>query len=114
MATRKLNKAEWQAFFDGLSHVLGPKQVEVEVLSLGLGDQIEAGWLPLVGLVYSPKDDTVEVALDGLYHLIKQPREIYVVEEEAGELLAIEVITADGVRQIVRLKDPLMLPAPQH
>jgi hypothetical protein len=114
MATHKLDKTQWKAFFDGLSEVLGPKRVEIEVLSLGLGDQVAAEWLPLVGLVYDPRDDMVEVALDGLYHLVKQPREIYVVEEEAGELLAIEVVTADGVRQIIRLKDPLALPAPQH
>jgi hypothetical protein len=114
MATQKLDKAEWQAFFDSLLAVLGPKRVEIEVLSLGLGDQVDAESLPLVGLVYDPKDDMVEVALDGLDHLIAKPREIYVVEEEAGELLAIEVVTADGVRQIIRLKDPLMLPAPQH
>jgi uncharacterized protein DUF5335 len=114
MTTRKLDKTEWRPFFDAMSEILGPKRAEIEVLSLSLGDHVEAEWLPLLGISYDPRDDIVDVALQGLDHIIDQPREIYVVEEEAGELMAIEVVAADGTRQIVKLRDPLMLPAPQH
>jgi hypothetical protein len=37
---------------------------EIEVASLDLGDQIQAEWLPLIGITYDPNDDVVEVALD--------------------------------------------------
>jgi hypothetical protein len=30
-----------------------------------------------------------------------------------GSLASIEIIDAEGARQIIKLKDPLMLPAPQ-
>src|ERR1700680_4553290 len=86
------------------------KQAEIEVASLDLGDQIEAEWVPLIGLVYDPKDDIVEVAVEGLDHLIHKPRELY-VEEEGGELSSLEVIDEDGTRSIIKLKDMLMLPA---
>jgi Family of unknown function (DUF5335) len=66
MNTRKLDKREWHPFLDGISKVLEAKEAEVEVASLALGDQIEAEWLPLYGLAYDPKDDVVEVALEGL------------------------------------------------
>jgi Family of unknown function (DUF5335) len=107
---RKLERAEWQPFLDRVSKGLAAKQAEIKVASLDLGDQLEAGWVPLIGLVYDPKDDFVEVAIEGLDHIIHKPREIY-VEEEGGELSSLEVIDADGRRQIIKLKDMLALPA---
>ncbi|MDB5407495.1 MAG: uncharacterized protein JWL84_2407 [Rhodospirillales bacterium] len=70
MAVRKLEKSEWRPFFDTLSKSLVGKRAEIEVASLDLGDQIEAEFLPLLGIVFDNKDDTIEVALDGVDHLI--------------------------------------------
>jgi Family of unknown function (DUF5335) len=109
MTVRRLEKPDWQPYFDHLSKVLEGCQAEIEAASLALGDQVQASWLPLLGLVYDPKDDVVEAALDGLDHLIRSPREIY-VEEGNGLLANVEIVDADGIRQIVKLKEPLMLP----
>jgi uncharacterized protein YuzE len=114
MATRKLDKTEWRSFFDGLSELLSDKRVQIEVVSLDLGDQSEAEWLPFIGITYDPKDDIINVTLEGVDHIIEEPREVYVLEEEAGEMMALEIVTAGDVREIVKLRDPLMLPAPQH
>lgn len=113
MTLRKLDKKQWEAFFDGVSKLLEGKRAEIEVASLSLGDQVEAEWLPLVGIAYDPNDDLVEVALEDLDHLIQHPREIY-MDDDVGGLLAIEIVTADDVRNIVKLRDPLLLPAPAH
>jgi hypothetical protein len=113
MTTRKLDKTQWRTFFDRLSTTLEGKQAEIEIASLRLGDQVEADWLPLLGIAYDPNDDIVEVALEGLDHLISKPRELY-VEEGPGGLTALEIIDADDVKQIVRLRDPLRLPAPSQ
>jgi hypothetical protein len=112
MTARKLEKTEWRPFLDGLSKLLGPKQAEIEVASLPLGDQVQAEWVPFLGIVYDPKDDIVEVALEGLDHMIPKPQEIYVDVVEGG-LAALEIVDADGVKQIVKLRDPLMLPPPR-
>lgn len=113
MATRKLEKAEWHPFFDRVSKALIGKRAEIEIASLSLGDQIEAEWLPLIGIAYDPKDDVLEIALEGLDHLIPHPREIYI--NDAGVLVSnLEVIDQDGTSQIVQLRDPLMLPAPSQ
>jgi hypothetical protein len=112
MAVRKLEKTEWRPFFDGLSKILGAKVAEIEVASLALGDEIEAEWLPFLGIVYDPHDDIVEVALENVDHMIPKPREIY-VDAGIGGLVAIEIVDADGARQIVKLKDPIMLPPPR-
>jgi Family of unknown function (DUF5335) len=66
----------------------------------------------LLGLAYDPNDDIVEVALDGLDHLIPRPRELY-IDNGIGSLSSLEIIDADGVKQIVKLRDPLMLPPPR-
>jgi hypothetical protein len=113
MTTRKLDKTQWRTFFDRLSTTLEGKQAEIEIASLRLGDQVEAHWLPLLGIAYDPNDDIVEVALEGLDHLIPKPRELY-AEEGPGGLTALEIIDADDVKQIVKLRDPLMLPSPSQ
>jgi hypothetical protein len=75
--TRKLEKAQWRPFLDTITKLLEAKEAEIEVSSLNLGDQLQAKWLPLIGIAYDPNDDVVEVALDGLDHMIHRPREIY-------------------------------------
>ena len=43
-------------------------------------------------------------------HLIAHPREIYVDDSGPG-LASLEVVDREGARQIVKLRDPLALPA---
>ena len=50
MTVRKLEKTEWRRFFDWVSKGLVGKRAEIEIASLALGDQIEAEWLPLLGI----------------------------------------------------------------
>ena len=94
-----------------VSELLIGKRAEIEVASLALGDQIEAAWVPLLGIVYDPKDDIIEIALDGLDHIIYKPREVY-IDDSAPGLNSMQIVDAEGTRQIIQLRDPLMLPAP--
>jgi hypothetical protein len=112
MTIRRLEKPEWRPFFDTMSKILEAQVAEVEIASLDLGDRTQAEWLPLIGITYDPRDDAVEIALDGLDHMIRKPGEIYLDDGAAG-LTSLEIVDADGVRHIVKLKDQLMLPAPQ-
>lgn len=112
MTMRRLEKSEWRPFFDVVSKLLGAKVAEVEVASLDLGDQTEAEWLPLLGITYDPRDEVLDIALDGLDHMIRKPREISLDNGAAG-LTRLEIVDTAGVKQIVQLKDPLMLPPPQ-
>jgi hypothetical protein len=110
MATQKLDKATWQKTFDQMSKsLLVGKQVEIEVLGLDIGDQIEQDWIQLLGISYDPKDDLIQILVEGLDHLIRKPREVWVDHGAIG-LVSMEVIDADDVRQIIRLREPLMLP----
>jgi Family of unknown function (DUF5335) len=51
--------------------------------------------------------------LKGLDHLIRKPRELHVATDD-GRLASLEIVDDEGVRQIVRLKDPMMLPSLQQ
>ncbi len=57
MTARKLDKRQWSTFLNGVTRMLEGKRAEVEVASLRLGDQVEAEWLPLLGIAYDSKDD---------------------------------------------------------
>jgi hypothetical protein len=111
VALVKLDKSRWHGFFDRISKVLIGKRAEIEVASLDLGDQVEATWLPLLGFVYEPKTELLEIALEDVDHLIRKPREIFVDEVPLG-LASLEVVDAEGRKHIVRLREPLMLPPP--
>ena len=103
-------RAEWTTFFDRMSKSLIGKRAEIEVASLDLGDQITVEWLPMIGISYDPNDDLLDVTLDRFEHLIHHPQEI-VADEVDGSLASVAVVDADGTKQIVRMKDPLWLPA---
>ena len=110
MALTQLAKSEWQDYFDRVSKVLGAKLVELEVTGLGLGDQVEVEWLPLLGLSYDPKDDIGAVMVEGVEHNIQHPKQIN-VEQDIESLYSVEVVDAEAEHHILRLKDPLRLSA---
>jgi hypothetical protein len=108
----QIDRTEWAPFLDAVTNTLIGKQAEIEVVSLNLGDQIEAEWAPLIGITYDRKNDLIEIALEEMDHLIRSPRELF-IDYAVGEVVAaIEIVDNDGNRQIVRFKDPLALPTP--
>ncbi|MES2355875.1 MAG: DUF5335 domain-containing protein [Pseudomonadota bacterium] len=117
MPIRKLEKTAWHAYLDNLSKALNGKRAEIEVASLTIGDQIQADWVPLVGLVYEPEEDIVEIILEddnheSIDHIVHHPQEMY-VDYGADGLASLEIVDNDGTQQIILLRDPLMLPSPK-
>ena len=112
MAATEIDRSSWAPFLDTVTNSLMGKQAEIEVVSLDLGDQIEAEWTPLIGMTYDRKDDLIEIALDELDHLIRSPRQLFVDYGVGENVAAIEIVDGDGTQQIVKFKDALALPAP--
>lgn len=108
MTLRKLDKTEWGAFFESLTRALQGAQAEIDAMSLSIGARAQTGRLPLFGLAYDEKDDVLEVALEGLDHLIPKPAEIF-FDEQAGMIGSLEVTDRAEVKQIVRFRQPLAL-----
>lgn len=113
MSLTQLAKPQWQSYFDHVSKALGAKLVQVEVTGLGLGDQVQVNWLPLLGISYDPKNDIFAVAVEGLEHNVQHPKQIH-VEQDAETLYSIEAVDAEDEHHILMLKDPLRLSAPPH
>jgi len=111
MSVRQLQRNEWQAYCDRMSKGLAGKRAQIEVAALPLGDQIAVKRVPIIGITYDPKNDILEVALEGLDHIIHKPRSLTVDESNAG-LVGLEIVDGDGRKQIVKLMEPLMLPPP--
>lgn len=108
MATR-LNKADWNEVFARATELLVGRRAEVQVLDPILGSQIEADWLPLLGITYDPEDDMIEIALEGLEHMVNKPSTVY-IDHSSGALISFQIIDADGVQRIILMRDPPMLP----
>ena len=108
MTERRLARAEWKSYCDRISKQLEGNRAELRVVGLDLGDHVEAQWRPLLGVVYDPRADFLEIALEGVDHMIYAPRDL-VVEETARGLVTIAVIAADERRQILKLRNPLPL-----
>jgi hypothetical protein len=110
MGVQRLVRADWQSYCERISRGIDRGQrAELEVVSLDLGEHLEAKWLPILGLVYEPKTDMFEVALEGIDHLIAHPREVLVETSKRG-IVGVEIVADDDVRRIVRLLEPLSLP----
>jgi hypothetical protein len=111
MTTERLDKRAWKGYFDAVSKVLPGKQAEIEVNSLRIGAQLASEFAPLLGIVYDHRNDILEVLLEGWDHTIANVRDVY-VDHDGVNLNSVSVTDADGVQQVIRLRDPAMLPAP--
>jgi hypothetical protein len=113
MSIAKLKKTQWSAFFDHASKLLLGKHTQIEIVGLSIGSQMGARGVPLLGIAYDPRNDLIEIMLEGLAHVVRSPFAIY-VDNDRGILTRLQIIDGDGVMQIIVLYDPLMLPAPRH
>lgn len=111
MTTTKLDKSNWQTYFDRISRMIEGNLAEIEIDSAALGVQHPSRWSPLLGITYDKKNDLIEVALEGLDHMIREPSSIY-LEHEGFNLSSVAVLNGTDVKQIIKLKSPLFLPAP--
>lgn len=110
MPLTQLAKAQWQPWFDRLSGALAGERAQIEVTGLDLGDQIEANWIPLIGISYDARNDVLSIAAEGVEHLIRHPAQIH-IDHDGDWLHSMEVVDDGGHHHIVMLKDPLTLPA---
>ncbi len=111
MTIRRLARNEWNGFCLHVTRHLVGKQVEMEVLSLDIGSQTEVRRQPLFGMAYDPVSDVLELVFADLDHLVHAPREFYVDEDTVG-IVILQIIDSSGMRQILTMRDPLLLPAP--
>lgn len=108
MAIRRLEKRDWQVFFDGYSRKTlqddQPEYGDLRLLSKELGNVQGTTWLPILGITYDPSGDVLEVQLEDLDHMIQHPREIYIDEDDRGVVQSLEVVQKGGDKQIIEIR----------
>jgi Family of unknown function (DUF5335) len=106
--TKQLSPDGMQEYFDGFSRRFlkyeSTDVVDVEVLGMDLGDQVEAEGAHLVGISYDPHTRALEVELESGGLRAYQPKEVWTVEEDDGFIRAIEIVRDDDTREIVRVR----------
>ncbi len=110
MTTRKLERSDWQQYFDEVAKHLPSMRVAVSILGDDIGAQLETENSALLGISYDSNNQVFEIATPNISHRVANPKEIY-VREEGGTLSSIEVITQDDTKQIVELRPLPSLPA---
>lgn len=112
MSTVQIKKEKLKDYLDQFSRNMPAELVEIEVAGLDLGHQIETAWVPMSSISYDPKDDVIVIGLDDgkLEHMIRQPVDFWVNEAEAG-VTNMSVKCAEGLKHLIRLKEPRRLAA---
>ena len=108
MAIRSVQPEEWYAFCIRTSRSLMGKRAAIEIASHSSGHCVEDFASPLLGISFRPVDDLISIHFDGVDHVVRRPRELYVDERPDG-LASLEIVDAEGYRRIVIVKDPPML-----
>jgi hypothetical protein len=106
-ATKQIPRDDWKRYFDEVEkrHILGRSaRATIDLVSSEIGDQAETTQLLLEGIDYDPRSEALEVQLHDLDRLVFHPAEIWVVEEDDGFVSALEVVHADGMREIMRIE----------
>lgn len=81
-----------------------PEAIDIEVLEPDWGIQSAAHGARMVGITYDAGTNTLEFELDSGDHRVYQPQEVWTIEEANGFLDAIEVVRADGSREVISVK----------
>jgi hypothetical protein len=108
--TRRIERDHWETYLDHFTrqHLNDDggihKAAVVEVMSPSFGDQLAAVVVPLLGLAYDPASDALEVALEDLDHLVFRPSELWVIEDDDGFISTLEVISGDGTKHIIYVR----------
>lgn len=111
--TTRIPSDRLEAYFDDYTKRFlrdeAPEAADVEVLSHSLGDQYVAEGDRLNGITYDPRTNALELSLgfpreELRVHRIYAPQEVWVVEEPDGFISSIEIVRADGTREVVTVK----------
>lgn len=115
MAYQSIDRSSWNTFGDRISSVLKGREVDLEVIGLDLGDQVDAR-LTLDGVSYDSRDDALHVFMQAgtghghVDHVIQSPQEIYIELSDAG-VSQLAVMDGEGRKQLLWIRQLQQLPA---
>ncbi|HEY2974676.1 MAG TPA: DUF5335 family protein [Pyrinomonadaceae bacterium] len=117
MKTREIPRAEWRRFFDNISRRQQGWEVELEVFSPDIGDQIEERHMFLTGITAELTDkvdktnrgDKIEIMMasapsNHVTHMISTPVLVQLQQTDRGIDTALRIKSADGITSLLHLR----------
>ncbi len=83
MIEHTIPEAERKDYFDLISKSAHGQEIELEIIGLDIGDQVEKDWVAFEGISYDPEAKTLHLYTDSLEHQIPNPSEIIAAEENS-------------------------------
>lgn len=99
----------WTEYFDSLSKRFFRDDEPVKVATIAVtsrlaGDRTGVHGARVIGITYDRHDNVLDVALDGVDHLVYRPTEIRVIEDADGFVRELMVKHKGGPREVIALK----------
>lgn len=106
MINRHVPRAEWFRFFQGFTQRHRDTPVSVTVAGEQIGVHREARRLPFGGIVADRLGTELSIVLGGpdgpnVDHPVEEPVRVWVEMEDAGDEIALEIESQNGMRTIV-------------
>jgi hypothetical protein len=109
MTEHTIAESERQEYFKQLTQASHGQEVELEIMGLDIGDQIEKDWVEFEGLTYDPELKVLHLYTASLEHQILNPGEI-IAAKENDVLKSLLVKDSSGHSQILQFRN-VQLPA---
>jgi hypothetical protein len=107
--TQEIPKAAWARSFQLISKQLQGQDVVIEVIGSTIGYQIEERGTIFGEMTYNHKENSIYIITGPIDHQIFGPKKVS-FKIEGAAVSAIEVVDKDEQIQLLRFKNPMMLP----
>lgn len=106
--TKRIPDDQLEKYLDSFSRrflMRGSQEAaDIELIGPEVGDQVVASGAHLLGIDYDPHTRALEILLEGGDRRAYEPREVWTVEDPDGFISSMEVVLADGSRQLMTIK----------
>jgi hypothetical protein len=108
MYTQEIERENWSQWLEVVSQQSASSQVFLETIGLDIGDQIEEEWTRIKRIYFDANEDRCCVSTENVDHFIRHPARIQAVAE-GSKISAIQIEDHSGNKQIIRLRQPLLI-----
>ena len=108
--TKKVDRGRWPEFLSMFSRGNRGRSVSIELVGMEVGDQPLAESAPLLAIDYDPerKGDNLVITTGrdvvDYTHTIDEPTEIWELQDDKGEVQALEIVDRSGTKTILSFK----------
>ena len=108
--TKEIPQSQWSQFFNQLSKAEKRRFLSLEVASFEIGNEkiVKRGSLSSMTCEPLGKGHDLEISIGGdevLYsHFVKSPKAVWVIEDEADHVMALEIIDDSEAQTIIRFE----------